>query len=400
MEGQTNKETFKLLQLSDDSKSLSDLELPEITTQRKRKVRRKTRPRPAINRQQDVNSENQCNRLITWIAIFLTCCWLLTLSYMFAVIHAENTRLEVQIKKIAMTSQNLPDALQKWHETSKSLEQNQTIIYGKIADLQHRIEELNTQLSLYENKLNEKKDYSKDEQVVANFGAKVEAVAVDVERMKERLSEFEKIQSTFKSDLNTLKSNFSEAIINATSLANNNETQYSQELLNAKSFILDEIKSVAANLSIVNDTLSQKNKNVEEEIRLNKENLEIQADKSENITANVVSLKLMLANYKTLEPDFVSFKNYSNIELERLKNATEFLKNNIREVRTECNKMISGVIDIEKDNSNKSQTKATDKQSGTIKDDTKLNNTGPILPTDDTSSKTIKSNPINNMSMK
>lgn len=35
-----NKETFKLLQLSDDSKSLSDLDVPIIVNQRKRKVRR------------------------------------------------------------------------------------------------------------------------------------------------------------------------------------------------------------------------------------------------------------------------------------------------------------------------------------------------------------------------
>lgn len=35
-----SSESFKLLQLSEDSKSLSDLELPEIATQRRRKVRR------------------------------------------------------------------------------------------------------------------------------------------------------------------------------------------------------------------------------------------------------------------------------------------------------------------------------------------------------------------------
>lgn len=35
-----NKEQFKLLQYSDDSKSLSDLELTEIVVPRKRKVRR------------------------------------------------------------------------------------------------------------------------------------------------------------------------------------------------------------------------------------------------------------------------------------------------------------------------------------------------------------------------
>lgn len=33
-------ESFQLLQLSDESKSLSDLELPEVVFQRKRKVRR------------------------------------------------------------------------------------------------------------------------------------------------------------------------------------------------------------------------------------------------------------------------------------------------------------------------------------------------------------------------
>lgn len=37
---QSNNESFKLLELSDDLKSLSDLELPEIINQRKRKVRR------------------------------------------------------------------------------------------------------------------------------------------------------------------------------------------------------------------------------------------------------------------------------------------------------------------------------------------------------------------------
>lgn len=40
MNGERKNESFKLLQLSDDSKSLSDLELPEIVNQRKRKVRR------------------------------------------------------------------------------------------------------------------------------------------------------------------------------------------------------------------------------------------------------------------------------------------------------------------------------------------------------------------------
>ena len=33
----------------------------------------------------------------------------------------------------------MPEALQKWHETSKNLEQNQTILYAKISDFQQML---------------------------------------------------------------------------------------------------------------------------------------------------------------------------------------------------------------------------------------------------------------------
>lgn len=41
---------------------------------------------------------------------------------------------------VTATSQIVPDALQKWHETSKTLEQNQTAIYSKIMDIQQRLD--------------------------------------------------------------------------------------------------------------------------------------------------------------------------------------------------------------------------------------------------------------------
>lgn len=107
---------------------------------------------------------------------------------------------------VTVTSQNLPETLQKWHETSKSLEQNQTIIYGKINDIQHNLENLKGDLQQYKNKLlNDNTDYSKNDKFVADFGAKIKAVTVDVESMKEKFSEYQKNQDNFKNDVIKLK---------------------------------------------------------------------------------------------------------------------------------------------------------------------------------------------------
>lgn len=123
---QSNNESFKLLELSDDLRSLSDLELPEIVNQRKRKVRRynsnfsieivfnliehkmyyfyyrKTRLRTPSNRLQESLQSDQSlpcyKNLGLWIAIFMTCGWLFILSYMTTVIHSENNRLKIEVQ--------------------------------------------------------------------------------------------------------------------------------------------------------------------------------------------------------------------------------------------------------------------------------------------------------------
>ncbi|KAL9700829.1 hypothetical protein quinque_004270 [Culex quinquefasciatus] len=95
-------ESFQLLQLSDDSKSLSDLELPEIINQRKRKVRRKTRPRTTSIRHGDDDrsgSHIDCKNFGLWLAILMTILWLFIISYITSVVHNENRRLEIAIQK-------------------------------------------------------------------------------------------------------------------------------------------------------------------------------------------------------------------------------------------------------------------------------------------------------------
>ena len=52
-------------------------------------------------RQQAANNQDivPCKNLSLWIAILMTCGWLFILSYMTAVVHTENRRLEIQVQK-------------------------------------------------------------------------------------------------------------------------------------------------------------------------------------------------------------------------------------------------------------------------------------------------------------
>lgn len=49
---------------------------------------------------------------------------------------------------VSATSQHVPEALQKWHETSKALEQNQTTLSEHILEIQKALKAVNLQVSL------------------------------------------------------------------------------------------------------------------------------------------------------------------------------------------------------------------------------------------------------------
>lgn len=48
---------------------------------------------------------------------------------------------------VSASSQNVPEAIQKWHESSKFLEQNQTALSGNLYDLKIRVEKIEKDVS-------------------------------------------------------------------------------------------------------------------------------------------------------------------------------------------------------------------------------------------------------------
>lgn len=62
-----------------------------------------------------------------------------------------NTLLKVLIfsYKVSSVSNLLPDALQKWHATSKSLEQNQSNIYNKLSEMHKSLTSFEKEVNIY-----------------------------------------------------------------------------------------------------------------------------------------------------------------------------------------------------------------------------------------------------------
>lgn len=97
-----------------------------------------------------------------WIAVVMTCGWLFILSYMTAVVYAENRRLENALSKLSATSQTVPDELQRWHETSKWLEQNQTAAIVRLTEVDKSLAALGLDLQAIRKDFEQKYDVSSD----------------------------------------------------------------------------------------------------------------------------------------------------------------------------------------------------------------------------------------------
>ncbi|KAL5275500.1 EFCAB14.2 family protein [Megaselia abdita] len=351
MDNLSSRETLKLLKISDDSnKNNSDLDLPEITNQRKRKVRRKHRPRLISSSSSNSNlnhsggdfhgtkissaQRKQCSNILFLWFTFIVICWLVTLSYMLAVIHSENLRLQVQIKVLEGSTQNLPEVLQNWHETSKYLQDNQTQINSKVMEKSKEIENLTRKLDQL--KLDSPKAVTKEN--FAAFGAQVKSVSDDVEQLKTRLSDLTTNQKKFTTELETLTDNFNSSL---TKITNSSSNGYNVEALNSlESKMQLNYQNLNKTVQSFITTGEQKTKDVTDMFTNNSKALEDLKDKSESMKSHVESM----------EKDWPSIRDSTfsqnvtitalKASVEELRNTTKFIDSSIAELRSEISKIV------------------------------------------------------------
>lgn len=308
MQNNATKESFKLLQLSDTSKS-SELELPEVITQRKRRIRRKVRTsasphlRSYNTSHKDSTDDMQppCQNIGLWMAVFMSCGWLLILSYMMAVVYTENRRLEVEISKLSTSSQSVPEALQKWHETSKILEQNQTSIRSILNAMQKRVDDFEKDLNIVKAAISKKDADSEQNKVtilennVAKFGAEIKDLTSEVGDLKEKMKEIRAKEDVTVSSLNKLQDAFNNTRIIST-MDTNNDTM--KAVTNVTIYFTNQITSLRTDLSNVTNTMTQKTKALDADFNKNKVILDELQEKVENVTTKVKNIEFTLNEFK------------------------------------------------------------------------------------------------------
>uniref|UniRef100_A0A1I8PU49 Uncharacterized protein n=2 Tax=Stomoxys calcitrans TaxID=35570 RepID=A0A1I8PU49_STOCA len=197
-----------------------------------------------------------------------------------------------KVEQVSAASQILPDTLQAWHETSKNLINNQTSISSKLSELQQSLQVLWKNFSEYRTSQEAQKSY-KEEKIVADFGAKIEAIATDVESMKDHYNAVKEQQTDLQKVFENLKSNFSDGLKNMALPVN-----YTEELKSLRTDLQAKIDKLEANASFVNDTLTQKSIIMQEELVKHKTKLDELFDRSANITSHVTSLENSWPEYK------------------------------------------------------------------------------------------------------
>lgn len=318
-----NKEQFKLLQYSDDSKSLSDLELTEIVVPRKRKVRRycyrlchhlvyqsfslnrKTKPKNGQRQRKSSSSSgsDSCKNVGVWVAIISNWCWLLILSYIISMIHSEYGQLDKQTGKLVTIVKAFPDSIDELNDRVHSLEVNQSTIFAKIFDLQQGMRNVTQELVQLRELIKQQSQENDNGKMgmlqknVADFGASLKAISSEIDSIKERLS-------TVQQNLNTnqQENDYFKSLIVTKQLNSTDKTLISadpknvlvhelQDLRNTTSILTQNLTSLNSTLTTVESDLTQRIKQIDKESQAERQNFGSFTDSLNNATTHIMSLE-------------------------------------------------------------------------------------------------------------
>ncbi|XP_055698172.1 uncharacterized protein LOC129798820 [Phlebotomus papatasi] len=338
------KETFQLLQYSDDSKSLSDLELTEIVVPRKRKVRRKTKSKGGYKQKQPPPPvPGGCKNLGLWIAIVTTWCWLLILSYIIAVVNTGNRQLDRQLQKVSATTQNVPQSLQEWHETSQYLEANQTAIVTKLQDVQQTLRNFTEEVAQLKAMVHKKAEIPDDNEKmsvlqtsIADFGAKIKDLSTAVEDLKDHMARIQQEvhnNTAFNQHLQeiSLEKRVNDSLVNL----NSSVPQQNGNIANITAMFTDKIAKMNDSLNAINNVLSQKTKSIEEDEMNQKKHIDRLYDSVSNTSSHVSSIEEDWSKFKQDVKDLEAAKETTDTRLGNLENSRDNLMRTIEKMRGE-----------------------------------------------------------------
>ncbi|XP_062542681.1 myosin-10 isoform X2 [Armigeres subalbatus] len=314
-----------------------------------------------------IRTQSRCRRkrfscVRTCGPLILVSCIFLSLGFMYWLyfdIRQQVAEYRIRIEQVSATSQNVPEALQKWHETSKNLEQNQTALNGKLREIQQVLSNFSTELKQLRDTIEKKKENSQEAQLnslkssVAGLGSKIEDALTRIVALEDQRTKDQGEQKTLRQSvddlqvlLNKVRNNSSPASMDNTL---NNATE--QTIANIREQLSAQIENMSQNFTGELQALQQKNIWLGRDVSKHEKSISELIDNSANVSSHVKSVENiwvdMKANLTSLE---VSAKQMSE-QIDALQNATSGFKTSLGTVRDQCdqygeqNNVINGEIE-------------------------------------------------------
>ncbi|XP_055619179.1 uncharacterized protein LOC129764285 isoform X1 [Toxorhynchites rutilus septentrionalis] len=302
--------------------------------------------------QPKVRAQSRCRRkrfscLRTCGPLLLVSCIFLSLGFMYWLyfdIRQQVSEYRIRIEQVSASSQNLPEALQRWHETSKTLEQNQTALNGKLREVQQVLSNFSAELKQLRDTIEKKNENSQEAQLnslktnVADIGSKIGDAIARISALEERYAVTTTDQKTVRKSVDELQTLIAQirngSAPASTNSATNNATE--QSIANIREELSTQIANLAQNFTTELETLNQKNSWLDKDLKSHKTSIDQLVENSANISSHVKSVENIWVEMKNNLTYLDSGTRQIYNQLEMLQNATNGLKGSISSVREEC----------------------------------------------------------------
>lgn len=245
------------------------------------------------------------------------------------------------IISVSAISLNVPDALQKWHESSKALEQNQSAMYQRLNEIQQRIDNFEKDFVYLKESIHQKDEASASDKsvdlkdTVAGFGAKIESLRIDIESIREHYQDVQKLQADDKVLLNKLQIAVDAAVNSTASSANND---FNNKTLDMYHVMQEQcstgIRNISGQLAAINNTVSQKIKALDDQVHDHNTRIDGLSESYANVSSHVTSMESEWPNFKQMNHQLEAANARIETDVTILKNNTLYLQSIVREIQT------------------------------------------------------------------
>uniref|UniRef100_A0A182NJC3 Uncharacterized protein n=1 Tax=Anopheles dirus TaxID=7168 RepID=A0A182NJC3_9DIPT len=290
--------------------------------------------------------------------LFVSCIFI-SLGFMYWLyfdIRQQISQYRIRIEQVSATSQNVPEALQKWHETSKNLEQNQTALNGKLRDMQQVLTNFFAELKQLRETIDKKNENSQEAQLnrlqssVADLGSNIGDSNSRIGLLETRFDTIQADQKQLNKTLDDLQKLFGH-IQNSTSMTDiiggdGLAKGVEKTIAELRDQLTGQLNNLAQNVTGELQVLKQKNVWLDSDLANQTKRIEQLFDNTVNISSHVLSIEAVWLevrnNISVLEAD----RKLVNDQLAALANVTTGLHGTIEKVQEECQQYHSKLDEV------------------------------------------------------